>query len=150
MEETIQFEPERRKGDQPARFGRGRPRGPMTPNEQAALNLSKALEDYPEFTKEAREMYKEEFTDMPSLRTMNMKVMAATLSFLRGIDDQATPDNFKDDVIVPYLEKLLPPVSSDPEKEMERQRLIIRYKAQLLMYIIAINDYRQTIYEESE
>ena len=152
MTETIQFGPERQRGDQPARFGRGPSqmvgtggatrqitRKNMTPNEQAAWNLNQALEKYPDFTEDTRRNLQVEFVDMPGIRTMNMKVLAATLSFLKSVNNQPTPDAFKDEYILPHLSLLL------PTKELpddERRILIVRFKAQLLIYIRAILFFR--------
>ena len=153
-EERIQFAPERRRGEQQARFGRGPSqmtgavgtlhkqltRRHMTPNELASWKLNQALEKYPEFTKAARENAQNEFVDMPGLRTMNMKLLAATLSFLRAINNQPTIQTFTDQVIIPHMNQLLP---TDKADKAEIQRLIIRFKAQMLMYIRAIQIFRQ-------
>ena len=153
-EEGIRFEPERRKKDQLATHGRGQTemvgveggihkkitRRFMTPAELASYKLNQALEKYPEFTKEARENVQNEFVEMPGLRTMNMKVLAATLSFLRSVNNQPTPAHFTDAYIIPYMAQLLNTDKLDPE---ELKRLIIRYKAQMLMYIEAIRIFRQ-------
>ena len=153
MEERIQFEPERRKGDQPARFGKGPSqmigaagalqkklaRRHMSPNELAAWKLNQSLEKYPEFTKEARENLQNEFVEMEGLRTMNMKLLAATLSFLNSVQNRPTPASFTDENIIPHLNQLLPTNKVEPD---ELRRLIIRYKAQILMYIRAIQLFR--------
>ena len=153
-EERIQFAPERRRGEQAARFGRGPSqmagaagalhkqltRRHMTPNELAAWKLNQALEKYPEFTKEARENTQNEFVDMPDLRTMNMKLLAATINFLRSINNQPTPASFTDEIIIPHMNQLLPTDTTDQE---EIRRLIIRFKAQILMYIRAIQIFRE-------
>lgn len=155
MAEEIQFGPERTKGNQPARFGVGpsqmvgevgafherSTRRHMTPNELAASKLNQALEKYPEFTKDARSNFQNEFVEMPGLRTMNMKLFAATLSFLRAINNQITPNSFADSIIVPHMSQLL---NTDKIDEDELKRLIIRYKAQMLMYIRAIQIYRES------
>jgi hypothetical protein len=152
MEETIQFAPERRRGEQQARFGMGPSRmigipgefkqlsrRRMTPSELASWKLNQALMKYPEFTADGRQLLQDEFVNMPGLRTMNMKVLAATLSFLNSLRGREyTADSFKDDYIMPYIKELLPlDVGS-----VERKRLIIRFKAQLLIYIEAIENFR--------
>ena len=144
----IQFTAERRRGEQQARFGRGggrmtgAPGGVrrqmMTPNEMAAWKLNQALTSHGNFTAEARQQAQNEFVEMPVLRTMNMKVLAATLSFLQDVIDP-TPANFRDEVILPYIEGLLP----TNLKPQDRQRLIIRFKAQILTYVKAIRLYRE-------
>lgn len=153
MAETIQFAPERRKGDQPARFGRGTSRivgvpgevqrqltvKPKTANELASWKLNQSLKKYHTFTEEARQDLQNEFVEMPSLRTMNMKVLAATLSYLRSIGNRPSPATFKDEIILPYLNLLLPTGEMTPD---ERKRLIIRFKAQILIYIQAIEIFR--------
>lgn len=153
MAESIQFAPERRKGEQRARFGQGPSqmgggagelhrqltRKTRTPNELAAWKLNQSLQKYPIFTEEARQNFQNEFVEMPSLRTMNMKVLAATLAFLRAINNQPSPETFTDEIIVPHLSLLLPTNNLDPD---ERRRLIIRYKAQILIYIQAIEIFR--------
>lgn len=154
MAEGIMFEPERQKGNLPARYGKGPSemvgaegalhkqltRRNMTPNELAAWKLNQAMEKYPEFTKDARENAQNEFVSMPSLRTMNMKTLAATLSFLNGINNNVTPNSFRDEVILPYMKEL---INLDKVDQEETKRLIIRYKAQMLMYIRAIQLFRE-------
>lgn len=154
MNEGIMFEPERQKGNLPSRYGRGPSeivgsegalhkqltRRNMTPNELAAWKLNQAMEKYPEFTKDARENAQNEFVSMPSLRTMNMKTLAATLSFLNGIKNNVTPNSFKDETILPYMKEL---INLDKVDQEETKRLIIRYKAQMLMYIRAIQLFRE-------
>jgi len=149
----IQFAPERQKGEQQTRFGRGPSqmigapgelhrqltRKHRTPNELAAWKLNQSLSKYPIFTEEARQNLQNEFVEMPSLRTMNMKVLAATLSYLRAIDNKPSEDTFRDEIILPHLALLLPTTELDPD---ERRRLIIRFKAQILIYIQAIEIFR--------
>jgi hypothetical protein len=149
----IQFTAEPRKGEQQARFGRGPSQmigGPgelhrqltrkhRTPNELASWKLNQALSKYHIFTEEARQNFQNEFVEMPSLRTMNMKVLAATLSYLNAVNNKPTPDTFTDEMILPHLTLLLPTNELDPE---ERKRLIIRFKAQFLIYIQAIEIFR--------
>ena len=77
---------------------------------------------------------------MLSLRTMNMKLLAATLSFLRSINNKPTAQTFEDNVIIPHMSQLLPIDKTDQD---ETRRLIIRFKAQMLMYIRAIQIFRQ-------
>lgn len=152
MAETIQFAPERRRGEQQARFGRGGSvmkggggihkqltRKRMSPNEFAAWKLNQALSKYPIFTEEGRQNLQEEFSNMPELRTMNVNVLAATLSFLQSIGNNPTPDTFRDEIILPHISLLLPNKEMDND---ERQRLIIRFKAQILTYIVAISIFR--------
>jgi len=152
MTETIQFGPERQRGEQPARFGRGPSqmvgtggatgqitRKNMTPNELAAWKLNQALEKYPDFTEEARRNLQIEFVDMPGLRTMNMKVLAATLSFLNSINNQPSPAAFQDQYILSHINRLLP---TKEISNQERRRLIVRFKAQLLIYTRAILFFR--------
>ena len=149
MADTIQFAPERRKGEQQARFGRGPSqmvggvgelhrqltRKSRTPNELAAWKLNQSLQKYPIFTEEARQNLQNEFVEMPGLRTMNMKVLAATLSYLNAINNQPSEATFKDEIILPHLALLLPTTEMAPD---EKRRLIIRFKAQILIYIKAI------------
>lgn len=144
----IQFTAERRRGEQQARFGRGggkmtgtpggKRRPLMTSKEIAALKLNQALMAYGNFTAAARQQAQDEFVSMEVLPTMNMKVLAATLSFLYDVREP-TPANFRDEVILPYIEGLLPANL----KAQDRQRLIIRFKAQILTYIRAIQLHRE-------
>lgn len=110
-----------------------------TPNELAAWKLNQALQKYPIFTEEARQNLQNEFVEMPALRTMNMKVMAATLAYLRAIDNKPSEATFRDEIIIPHLSLLLPANGLEPD---ERHRLIIRFKAQILIYIQAIEIFR--------
>ncbi len=152
MEEIPEFLPERRKGEQPSRVGRGPSkiigavgalhkqltRQGLTPGELAGWKLNQELEKYPEFTKENREDLQNEFTDMPGIRTMNMKVLAAVLAFLKAINNKVTPNMFSDTIIRPYLSRLLP---IDVSRQ-KLNRLKLRYKAQFLIYIRAIELFR--------
>src|SRR3990172_2259914 len=136
MAETIHFGPEHKKKDQQARFGRGQSqitgavgevqrqlaRKTRTPNELASWKLNQALSKYPIFTEEARQNLQNEFVEMPGLRTMNMKVLAATLSYLRAIDNKPSPLTFRDEIILPHLTLLLP---TGVINEDDRRRLII-------------------------
>jgi hypothetical protein len=153
--EEIRFDSERRKGEQQARFGQGASqmlgaagefhrqltRKHRTPNELAAWKLNQALSKYPIFTSEERQNLQSEFVEMPSLRTMNMKVLAATLSYLKAINNKPSVDTFKDEIILPHLTLLLPITQSEEDEDVIR-RLIIRFKAQILIYIQAIEIFR--------
>ncbi len=153
MAETIQFGAERQRGEQQARFGRGPSqmvgavgathrqltRKHMTPNELAAWKLNQALEKYPVFTEDARRNLQVEFVEMQGLRTMNMKVLAATLSFLKSVNNQPNPQSFQDQYVLPHIRLLLP---TKEIAEEEKRRLIIRFKAQMLIYIRAIGFFR--------
>ena len=141
MAEEIQLGPERRRGEQQARFGTSVGRlGPggrrlMTASESAAWKLNKALEVYPKFTREKRQIIQDEFVNMQNLKTMNMDVFAAVLAFIE--DNKPIPGNFKDNKILPYMTYLL------PSKQNENySRLVTRYKAQFLIYIRAITIFR--------
>ena len=105
------------------------------PKALAAFNLNRALSDYPEFTKEARTNIQNEFYDMPNLSVMNLPVLAAVLSFLRAYPEP-TPEDFQDETIVEYFKNLF------PDRLEDRERFIIRMKAQFLKYIIAVKDYQ--------
>lgn len=136
-EESIQVGPEQRRGEQLARFGMPGGRGRrMTPTELAAFNLNKALENYHEFTEEERYALQAEFEGMASLRTMNLDSLAATLAFMKA--NRPTLFNFQDKIILPYILRLIPSGINEEEK----RRLIIRFKAQILRYIRAVELHR--------
>ena len=152
MAETIQFGPERRKTGQTARYGYGSSqvagaigearklgRKAMSPEQAAAWKLYQSLEKFPNFTKEARQELQNEFTDLPNLKSMNMKALAATLSFLQAVKTP-TVNLFRDEIVLPHIEKVLPLKQLSVD---EKQRLILRYKAQILMYVRAIQRYRK-------
>jgi hypothetical protein len=110
-----------------------------------AYNLFKTLEEFPEFTKEARVEIQNEFEDFPDLKVLNLKVFASVLSFLRkykkpGKNDELTINLLTDDIMMEYFSRFLP----DDKKItlQEKKHLIIRLKAQFLKYIIAIVRYR--------
>ncbi len=69
---------------------------------------------------------------------MNMKVMAATISFINH--NKPSVDTFKDQNIIPYMKELLPTEIDSTELK----KLIIRFKAQILIYIRAIEIFRST------
>ena len=110
----------------------------VEPKYQAAYNLNKTLEKYPGFTKEARSEIQEEFVDFPDLHVLNLEVLASVLDFLRLIP-QPTPEDFRDEVIGVYFERLIP---TKPITSAEKTLIYIRLKAQFLKYIVAILNFR--------
>ena len=118
----------------------------VDPKFLAAYNLNKTLEKYPEFTKEARTEIQNEFTDFPDLAVMNLETLASVLFFLK-YHPKPVPKDFSDENIVEYFSRLIPDKITSTEKE----RYIIRLKAQFLKYIRAINTYRSSLeFEEEE
>jgi len=138
FEETIQEGFERTKEGR-TRVGLGLAKKRLTPNELAGYNLFRVLEKYPGFTQDARTEIQNEFTDMDDLPVMNMETFAAVLSFLR-LYPSPTPKDFRDENIVPFFERLFPDKSLTDE---EKERLIVRLKAQFIKYITAINRFRE-------
>lgn len=147
---TLEFGIERRKEGQVSRYGRGGfsapgipgakiVRVPKTPKELAAWKLNQALSKYTKFSMEARQEYQGEFANMPNLRTLNMKVLAAAITLLSDIKEP-TPESFKDRNILPYIDPLLP---AKQLNESEHKRLIVKYKEMILIYITAIQNYRR-------
>ena len=118
----------------------------VDPKVQAAYNLNKTLEKYPEFTKDARMQIQAEFSKFPNIAVMNLETIAAVLNFLRFYPNP-TPNEFKDDIIVEFFSRLLPDKSIS---STERQNLIIRLKAEFLKYIQAILAFRSEETEEIE
>lgn len=111
----------------------------IDPRIQAAYNLNKTLEKYPEFTKDARNRIQDEFVDFPAITTVNLELLASVLDFLRN-HPEPTPQDFTDDVITEYFTRLYP----DKATPSERSRMNIRLKAHFLRYIVAINEFRGT------
>lgn len=143
--ERLMVEPERRKGDQGPRFGTDLGRGGfMTPSQAAAWNLYKSLKNYSNIADTERQSYQSEFMNMPNLKSMNMETLAAVLSFLK--DHEPSVENFKNDVIVQYMHRLI----KEPVSDEERAKLIIMFKAQFLRYIRAIINYREEDVEDEE
>lgn len=110
----------------------------VDPKQQAVYYLNKVLEKYPEFTKEARTEIQLEFANFPNIAVVNLEALAAVLNFLKMYPNP-TPEDFKDEIILEFFERLIPdkPISSE-----EKGRLIIRLKAQFLKYIVAIKTFR--------
>lgn len=117
----------------------------VDPKIQAAYNLNKTLEKYPEFTKDARTEIQNEFSTFPDIAFVNLEAFAAVLNFLK-IYPNPTPAQFRDEIILEYFTRLMPDkiTSSD-----ERLRLILRLKAQFIKYIVAIKNFRESRDEES-
>ena len=136
FEETLTSDFEMTKEGQ-SRLGFGRLSQTMSPNEKAAFELYKTLENYGEFTQQARRQIQNEFVDFDDLSVLNMETMSAVLSFLHFNPDLLVED-FKDKNIVNYFQRLLPNNISSTEKK----RLIIRLKAEFIKYIIAIKQHR--------
>jgi len=144
-EQKVQQEYEPIKGGKRTTFEQERGRFKFTPG----YNLLKTLEKYPnDFTKERRYEIQTEYEDFPSLGVLNLNVFVSVLLFLEKFPEPK-PNDFKDEVIVKYFIHLLPEekkISSE-----EKKRLIFRFKAQFLKYIIALNNFkanREEIFEE--
>lgn len=113
----------------------------MTPQENAAWNLNLELgSNFPIFSEDARQQLQDEFFELPGLKTMNMTALATTLAFLRDHPiETLSQEDFKDKIILPYIEKVLP---SSLSRGPEKRRAVIRYKAQILRYVRIINQFR--------
>jgi hypothetical protein len=135
------YEPIRQMGSRVG-FEKGRVgRVKVSPAELASFNLYKVLEKYSEyFTKEARSQIQEEYRNFENLETINLEVFASVLAFLKN-HPNPTPDDFKDEVILEYFTRLLPTSSID------RERIILRLKAEFLKYYTAILAFK---YKEQE
>jgi hypothetical protein len=110
FEEGIrrEYEPFREEGPSRIGFAKGfRGRQKVDPRVQAAYNLNKKLEKYPDFTKEARQNLQNEFEGYNDLPVVNLETFAAVLSFLKDYPN-FTPEQFKDDTVVQYFTRLLP------------------------------------------
>lgn len=105
----------------------------QTANEKAAINLFEQLKKYPNIGENERFQYKKEFTDMPTLSTMNMKLLAATINFMNNYQNNQgiiEPEYFSDEYVVPALEYL------------EVGTNLPDYKIDLLRYVRAVATYR--------
>lgn len=111
----------------------------VDPRYQAAYNLNKTLEKYPEFTKEARMDIQNEFVNFPDIAVVNLEAIASVLNFLKLYPDPK-PEHFRDEIIVEYFSRLIPDKKLTEE---QRAKLIIRLKAQFLKYIVAIKVFRE-------
>ena len=138
-EETIVRGFERTRGDAGLRVGFGRAKKRFTSEELASYNLYKALKNYPQFNKEARQNYQNKYVNMPDLEYMNMDVLAAVIAFMNK--NTLTKSSFQDKNIVPYF-KLLYPINKKLSKE-ETNILNIKLKAQFLKYIRAILNFEK-------
>jgi hypothetical protein len=116
----------------------------VDPSVQAAYNLNKTLEKYPEFSKDARTEIQNEFVTFPDIAFINLEALASVLNFLK-IYPNPTPEQFRDNIIIEYFTRLMPdkPLSND-----DRSRLILRLKAQFIKYIVAIKNFREMRDEE--
>ena len=116
----------------------------VDPKIQAAYNLNKTLEKYPEFSKDARTEMQNEFSSFPDIAFVNLEAFAAVLNFLK-VYPNPKPEQFRDEIILEYFTRLIPDkaITSD-----ERLRLILRLKAQFIKYIVAIKNFRESRDEE--
>lgn len=108
------------------------------PTAIASYNLYRTLEKYPDFTKEARTAIQNEFINFPDLPILHLETLASVINFLRDIPNP-TPNDFKDENIMPYFTRLIP---DKPTTAEEKKRLMIRLKAEFLTYIIAVKAFR--------
>ena len=101
--------------------------------EVAGLNLSRALELYPDISQRTRETLKKDMMDVPDIAHMNMPVLAAALVFLLAsggeINTQTVNSKLFNDAIAP----LDPGPTISPK---ERETMILRYKASVFRYIV--------------
>ena len=112
-------------------------------NELSAYNLSKILERYPEFNKQARSNIQQELSTFPHLYTMNLEILAAVLVFLKSYPSPK-PEYFKDNIISAFFYRLLP---NKKISDSETKRIYIKLKCIFLKYIVAINSYRSVLNE---
>ena len=112
----------------------------QNPDEKAAYELYKILNNYPEFTEAARREAQEEFLDFEDLSVLNLETMAAVLAFLK-LNPNPSPESFKDENILVYFERLVP--TEKKLTKQEKNRINLRLKAEFLKYITAINEFRR-------
>ena len=115
----------------------------VDPKVQAAYNLNKTLEKYPDFTKDLRTQIQNEYVNFPDIQFVNLETFASVLNFLRQYPNP-TPNEFRDEVILEYFSRIL------PDKVMsvdDKARLILRLKAQFIKYIVAIKSFQEKLSE---
>jgi hypothetical protein len=111
----------------------------IDPRVQAAYNLNKTLEKYPDFTKEARNQIQADYLDCPGIATVNLELLASVLNFLKDYPEP-TPDDFRDSVITEYFTRLYPTKTLNSS---EKNQMNIRIKAAFLRYIVAVQSFNQ-------
>lgn len=109
----------------------------MTDVQLATLDLEKELRSYQDITENRRYLWREEMTGLEQIRTMNMRLLAAALVYinqvLHGDPQNLIPEVFTDEILQPYLDKVLPAGAN-----------VRAYKEDLFRYIRAVLTYRAT------
>ena len=124
------------------------PKRQMSPAQLAAWSLTNELKAYPSVTKDMRQEFHDEMLDMPQLRKMNMGVLAAALVFIEQTGGDITPQAFQsrilDEIIEPLTPDPIPPgVENRMAKVEERDIIIVKLKASVLRYMIAVVTFRR-------
>lgn len=108
----------------------------MTPNQRAAYTLGKELERYPKVSKDTRNVYKNRLAGLPTLRTMNMSVLAGALVLLdSSASGEPEPGLFDG----PIWQQVTKNLHIDAKKQMIAKTTLTTYMAAVSEYF-ATND----------
>lgn len=86
---------------------RGGEKSTQTPDDIAVKKLEKLL-DKPGLTQRDRYAYGGLMRRAEQIRFMNMAVLAEVLLYMHNIGNEVTVNNFNNDIIKPYIDRLLP------------------------------------------
>ena len=117
---------------------RGKRRIP-TQTENSIAQLKRALQGYNDIPGDLAKSWEAEFSNMPQLRTMNMKLLAFTLYTIHLLNNNITPDGIER-VLNKYEKVLSYPQSMNPDYRAEAR---LKYRQEVLMYIKAVRNHRR-------
>jgi len=121
----------------------------MSVSEIASWNLYRELRKYDFISKDLRQQWTDEMKDLPQIRTMNMDILAAALSFIETVSGRITPDNFRSKAMDNVIEPIIPNpiklgIDNYQENVRERDIIIQKIKASILRYITLITVFRSS------
>lgn len=126
----------------------------LTANEIAGRILKTELENYTNMNENDRYAFKEEMSQVPQLRYMNMSVLAAVLSYLNTIDEtQNYQEYFREENIETYINRLIRTTTKKKDRrtdEIDEQIIRIRMKATFLRYLRFVVNRRNKLQHDED
>lgn len=156
MEETVQFGQDRNRRNRPSEYSRtttqsiiidgpdiNKGRVSMTPNQRAGINLFKFLGKFENiFTEERRRELQATYEEMPQIKYMSTLVLAMVLAFLQR-NPVISKASFTDSNIMPFVNQIQ---NFDNLATNDKRELLDRYKATMVRYIQAVQDFQKQRY----
>jgi hypothetical protein len=117
----------------------------MDNKQRAGKNLFIALEKYSDiFSKDKRHELRNRYINLPQLTFMNPNMLACAIAFDESheVNMKRSPLSYTNENVLPYFSKIENRNSFVGE---DGQKLLDRYKLDLIRYLYAINEYKSTM-----